>query len=132
MMMRSKTKATAQIWCSFCGKSNTEVVRLVGGPGVQICDGCVALAGAIIEEHRGKPSEFRLPLWEPMSDRQMLDHIPHMARVAWQVETDLKAWVQELRRRGVTWSKIGAALGITRQSAWERFSAAQPGPGSTR
>jgi hypothetical protein len=38
------------------------------------------------------------------------------------VQTDLRLWVRELRRRGVTWSKIGVALGITRQSAWERFS----------
>ncbi len=113
---------TAQIWCSFCGKADTEVDKMVGGPGVQICDGCVATAGAIIEQSQGKPAELRLPVWEPMSDRQMLDHIPRMAMVAQRVETDLRAWVQELRRRGVTWSKIGAALGITRQSAWERFS----------
>ena len=52
----------------------------------------------------------------------MLDHIPRVAAAIDQVEADLRAWVQELRRRGVTWSRIGAALGITRQSAWERFS----------
>ena len=114
--------ATAQIWCSFCGKPNTEVEKMVGGPGVQICNGCVAAAGAIIEQSQGKPAELRLPVWEPMTDRHMLEHIPRIAVVAGQVETDLRAWVQELRRRGVAWSKIGAALGITRQSAWERFS----------
>jgi len=121
-MMMSRTKAAAQIWCSFCGKSNTEVDKLVGGPGVQICDQCIGTAGAIIEQYRDKPSELRLPIWEPMSDGQMLDHIPRMGVVARQVETDLRSWVQELRRRGVTWSRIGGALGITRQSAWERFS----------
>jgi hypothetical protein len=42
--------------------------------------------------------------------------------VAQQVEADLRAWVRELRRRGITWAKIGQTLGITRQSAWERFS----------
>jgi hypothetical protein len=120
--MSPRVKATAQIWCSFCGKSNTEVDKLVGGPGVQICNECVALAGAIVEEYRDKPNEVRLPVWEPMSDRQMLDHIPRMAVVAQQVESDLRSWVQELRRRGVTWSRIGGGLGITRQSAWERFS----------
>jgi hypothetical protein len=131
-MMMSRTKAAAQIWCSFCGKSNTEVDKLVGGPGVQICDRCITTAAAIVEEYRDKPAELRLPIWEPMSDRQMLDHIPRMATVARQVETDLRSWVQELRRRDVTWSRIGEALGVTRQSAWERFSAAQPEPGSTR
>ena len=48
--------------------------------------------------------------------------IKGMGVVARQVETDLRSWVQELRCRGVTWSRIGGALGITRQSAWERFS----------
>jgi ATP-dependent Clp protease ATP-binding subunit ClpX len=30
--------------------------------------------------------------------------------------------VRMLRERGVTWARIGEALGMTRQSAWERFS----------
>ncbi|WP_232022177.1 hypothetical protein [Mycobacterium basiliense] len=58
-----------------------------------------------------------------MTDQQMLSHIPRIAVVSKQVETDLRSWVQELRRREVTWSRIGEALGMTRQSAWERFSA---------
>jgi ClpX C4-type zinc finger len=120
--MSRTARQTAQIWCSFCGKSNAQVDKLVGGPGVQICNECVALADAIIDEYRDKPNEVRLPIWESLSDKQMLDHIPRMAVVARQVETDLRSWVRELRSRGVTWEKIGKALGITRQSAWERFS----------
>lgn len=116
------TTETELVWCSFCGKSNTEVQRLVAGPGVHICDGCVGLAGSIIEEYRDRPVQIRLPVWESMTDEQMLDHIPRVAKVAEQVETDLCSWVRELRRRGVTWARIGGALGITRQSAWERFS----------
>jgi hypothetical protein len=116
------TSTVVIAWCSFCGKSNTEVGRLVAGPGVHICDGCVELAGSIVEEYRGKSAEVRLPVWESLTDEQMLDHIPRIAKVAGQVETDLRAWVQELRRRGVTWARIGETLGITRQSAWERFS----------
>jgi hypothetical protein len=94
----------------------------VAGPGVQICNGCVALAEGIIEEYRDKPAELRLPMWEPMSDQEMLDHIPRMAVTARRLEIDLRSWVRELRDRGVTWSRIGEALGISRQSAWERFS----------
>ncbi len=108
--------------CSFCGKPHTEVGRLVAGPGVHICDECVGLAEAIIKEYRGKPAESRLPMWGPMTDQEMLDHIPRMDAVADQIEADLRGWVRELRRRGVTWARIGGALGITRQSAWERFS----------
>nr|CEL22348.1 ATP-dependent Clp protease ATP-binding subunit ClpX [Kibdelosporangium sp. MJ126-NF4]CTQ89203.1 ATP-dependent Clp protease ATP-binding subunit ClpX [Kibdelosporangium sp. MJ126-NF4] len=44
--MSTKTKLA----CSFCGKSQDEVAKLVAGPGVTICDGCVALASAAIAE----------------------------------------------------------------------------------
>jgi len=36
--------------CSFCGKSRKQVDRLVAGPGVFICDKCVALCNEIISE----------------------------------------------------------------------------------
>lgn len=120
--MPAADTATEPLRCSFCGKPSTEVNRLVAGPGVHICDECIALADSIIEEYRGKPADLRMPVWGSMTDDQMLEHIPRIATVADQVEADLRSWVQELRRRGVTWAKIGAALGITRQSAWERFS----------
>ena len=120
--MSPTTKQTAQIWCSFCGKSNADVAKLIAGPGVQICNQCIDLSQAIIDGHRDQPAELRMPIWESWSDQQMLDHIPRMAVVAQQVATELRSWVRELRRRDVTWSKIGAALGITRQSAWERFN----------
>ena len=38
--------------CSFCGKSQGEVVKLVAGPGVYICDQCVDLAARIVDEER--------------------------------------------------------------------------------
>lgn len=40
--------------CSFCGKTQDQVNRLVAGPGVFICDQCVALCSEIISE--GPPS----------------------------------------------------------------------------
>jgi hypothetical protein len=120
--MSAATEQTARIWCSFCGKSGAEVAKLVAGPGVQICNQCVDLSQSLIDGSRDMPHEVRMPIWESWSDQQMLDHIPRMAVVVQQVETELQSWVRELRRRGVTWSKIGAALGITRQSAWERFN----------
>lgn len=108
--------------CSFCGKPGDQVKRLVAGPGVHICDECVGLARGVIDQYRDNPVEVRLPLWESLTDEQMLEHIPRVSAVADQVEANLRAWVQELRRRGVTWARIGEALGITRQSAWGRFS----------
>jgi hypothetical protein len=38
------------------------------------------------------------------------------------VEKTLKEHVIQLRGRGVTWTRIGEAFGVTRQAAWERFS----------
>lgn len=114
--------AAEPVRCSFCGKPHTDVERMVAGAGVHICNECVALAQDVIQEYRDHPIELRLPLWESMTDEQMLDHVPRVASVADQVEATLRSWVQELRRRGVTWARIGQALGITRQSAWERFS----------
>jgi hypothetical protein len=108
--------------CSFCGKPDTKVDKLVAGAGVHICNECVALAASIIDGSAGSPAGPRMPVWESLTDGEMLSHIPRVAAHIDQAEADLRSWVQELRRRGVTWIKIGEALGVTRQSAWERFS----------
>ena len=39
-----------QLKCSFCGKSQDQVKKLVAGPGVYICDECIELCNEIIEE----------------------------------------------------------------------------------
>ena len=39
-----------QLKCSFCGKTQEQVKRLVAGPGVYICDECIELCSEIIEE----------------------------------------------------------------------------------
>ncbi len=110
--------------CSFCGKDNTQVTRLIAGPGVHICDECVGLCDEILAEYAGAgPSPApRLPEWGALSDDEMLAHIPRIAATGAKVEDSLRAWVLELRRRSVTWARIGEALGMTRQSAWGRFS----------
>lgn len=108
--------------CSFCGKPDREVQKLIAGPGVQICDECVALSTSIIDGTLGTTALPPAPLWASLTDPEMLDHIPRVAAHIDRAEADLRSWVLELRRRGVTWTRIGEALGITRQSAWERFS----------
>ncbi len=39
-----------QLRCSFCGKPEDQVRRMVAGPGVYICDACVQLCAKVIEE----------------------------------------------------------------------------------
>lgn len=108
--------------CSFCTKPNTQVAKLVAGPGVYICNDCVELSASIIDGTVDGPARPRGALWESLADAEMLDHIPRVAAHVDEAEADLRSWVRELRRRGVTWTRVGEALGVTRQSAWERFS----------
>ena len=49
--------------CSFCGKSQKQVKKLIAGPGVYICDECIDLCNEIIEEELSEPSE---PTWDKL------------------------------------------------------------------
>ena len=119
--MSAVTEQPAIAACSFCRKPNTEVRRLVAGPGVFICDGCVALCAQLVD---GPPSATpQLAAWEHAdSVEEVLASLPRIAAAGAQVEQHLTGWVQKARALGATWARIGEALGMTRQSAWERFS----------
>ncbi|WP_214409763.1 ClpX C4-type zinc finger protein [Sphaerisporangium fuscum] len=118
--MPAPSLADQDIRCSFCSKPKTEVDKMVAGPGVHICNECVGLCNEILAAQPVETPE--IPWAESMTDEQILELLPRIATVAAQVEDNLRVWVQRLRDRGVTWARIGAALGMTRQSAWERFS----------
>src|SRR5919198_1549549 len=45
--------------CSFCGKSQKQVKKLIAGPGVYICDECIDLCNEIIEEELSESSELK-------------------------------------------------------------------------
>src|SRR5213075_3213493 len=45
--------------CSFCGKSQKQVKKLIAGPGVYICDECIDLCNEIIEEELAEPTELK-------------------------------------------------------------------------
>lgn len=47
-----------QYRCSFCGKSQDQVKRIIAGPGVYICDECVELCGEIIKEEIDESEEI--------------------------------------------------------------------------
>ncbi len=126
--MTSETQAAAaaiHVRCSFCAKPSSEVGKMIAGPGVYICNECVGLCNDILRAEQHKPSEpgTQLPAWEEtMTDEQILDLLPRIAAVGAQTEASLQRLVTILRGRRVTWARIGAALQVTRQSAWERFS----------
>jgi hypothetical protein len=44
----------ALLTCSFCGKAQNQVVKLIAGPGVYICDQCIDLCNEIITQESGE------------------------------------------------------------------------------
>jgi len=48
--MTRKDNTLGELVCSFCGKSQDEVKKLIAGPSVYICDECVSLCNEIIQE----------------------------------------------------------------------------------
>jgi ATP-dependent Clp protease ATP-binding subunit ClpX len=54
--MAKFSEADALLKCSFCGKSQKQVKKLIAGPGVYICDECIELCNEIIEEELGEAS----------------------------------------------------------------------------
>ena len=64
-----------QYKCSFCGKSQDEVKKLIAGPGVFICDECVSLCNSIIEEEFKDidNTQERIDLPKPIEIKDVLD-----------------------------------------------------------
>ncbi len=56
--MARPTDSSEQLLCSFCGKSQRQVKKLIAGPGVYICDECIDLCNEIIDEELAVPSSF--------------------------------------------------------------------------
>jgi ClpX C4-type zinc finger len=108
--------------CSFCTKPADQVGTLVAGAGVFICNECVELCALVIANKGSSGPAPRVPLWDQIEDQALLDHLPRIEAVRDQVDDDLRAWVAEARRRGLSWDRIGGTLGMKRQSAWERFA----------
>ncbi|WP_438862133.1 ClpX C4-type zinc finger protein [Paractinoplanes aksuensis] len=104
--------------CSFCGKWPHEVAQLIAGPGPVICNECVGLCNEILAGR----SPDGIPSWDDQNDEELIATMVRISSLRLQVDEAVGRVARILRKRGVTWAAIGGALGITRQSAWERFS----------
>ncbi|MDD4775227.1 MAG: ATP-dependent Clp protease ATP-binding subunit ClpX [Syntrophomonas sp.] len=63
-----------QLKCSFCGKTQDQVKKLVAGPGVYICDECIELCNEIIEEELAEDIGFKMgDIPKPQEIRETLD-----------------------------------------------------------
>jgi ATP-dependent Clp protease ATP-binding subunit ClpX len=110
------------LYCSFCFKSQHKVRKLIAGPAaVFICDECVELCNEIIA--RGGPrNSSKIPAVEELPTERLLERLQPIEDTIQGRGSQLQQVVDILRSREVSWAQIGAALGISRQSAWERFS----------
>ena len=72
--------------CSFCGKTQHQVVKLIAGPGVYICDQCVDLSVRIIEEEVGQ---------RPARNLNRNSDVDEAARAAWDAIDRLRALAQQ-------------------------------------
>ena len=107
------------MYCSFCRKDQDHVEKLIAGPGVYICDACVAICNRILE---GESTPPPFPGWDALPDDVLLATLAPSEAAVDEVRDVLQEHVDMLRERGVSWARIGEALGISRQAAWERFS----------
>ena len=75
MVDRRKEDNHGNLQCSFCGKSQKEVKKLIAGPTVYICDECIGLCNDIIAEEVDREDSFSTtgPLPKPQEIKTILD-----------------------------------------------------------
>ena len=73
--MPDKQNDDAEIYCSFCGKSQDDVKKLIAGPTVYICDECIELCNEIVQEDRktDKETEVLSAILKPIQIKEHLD-----------------------------------------------------------
>jgi ATP-dependent Clp protease ATP-binding subunit ClpX len=72
---RRRDESNGNLCCSFCGKSQKEVKKLIAGPTVYICDECIALCNDIIAEEveKDEPATGSDPMPKPSEIKAILD-----------------------------------------------------------
>ena len=100
------------------------MAKLIAGPGfIFICDECVGLCNGIIggtwQPSEGDADRFKVG---DIATETLLARLKPIENTLQGMGNQLQTVVEELRGREVSWARIGEALGVSRQSAWERFS----------
>lgn len=107
--------------CSFCLRTREETGPLVGAPAVGICRQCTDAALVLFEKAAPEVQPLPRAPWDVLSDEELLRQLPRVAKARDDVESHLRNWVGAARHRNLSWASIGESLGMSRQSAWERF-----------
>ncbi len=109
------------VFCSFCLKPQEEVTQMVAGPAnIFICAECVTLCVEYMAGRTPDRSAYVPP--DKLPTERLLAQLKPVDESAQGKGSQLRWLVTTLRSREVSWAAIGEALGVTRQSAWERFS----------
>jgi ATP-dependent Clp protease ATP-binding subunit ClpX len=116
------TKAPRLFHCSFCLKPQTQVVKLIAGPGVFICNECVDLCVPIIAAEPTAPMDPEaIMVMDKMPVEQLLTVLKHYNGAFEKIGVAMQDVADILRERKVSWAVIGEALDVSRQAAWKRF-----------
>jgi hypothetical protein len=114
--------AKKTLYCSFCFKSQHHVENLIAGPGgIFICNECVALCDVYVAGQTPQIDHEKFKIHN-ISSELLLERLKPIEMTLQGMGNQLQTVVDELRSREVSWAQIGAALDISRQSAWERFT----------
>ena len=107
--------------CSFCGKSEDEIQKLAAGPtGIFICNECVGVRRMIMQgDGAGMSRAFDPRTWPK---ERLIALLGPVGATAEAYREHLQIIVDTLRAQDVSWAEIAKGLGVSRQSAWERFS----------
>ena len=99
MSGKNESSGDKNLCCSFCGKTQHEVRKLIAGPNVFICDECIELCNDIVKDESldGNASSQEQKLPKPMEIRQTLDDYVIGQEVAkkssrWRYITTTNAW----------------------------------------
>ena len=86
--MKKKSNSPHAIKCSFCGRGQDEVAKLVSGPSVYICNECIRLCSDILEEEMAGTMLFDMdadpaqehPLDEPVVEERMIGYMKRLMK----------------------------------------------------
>ena len=108
-------------YCSFCFKSQHQAKMLISGPaGIFICSECVYVCNECVAGRF--PDKSKFPSDRELPTERLLERLQPIEETLQGKGNQLQWVVDLLRSREVSWAQIGAALGMSRQSAWERFT----------
>jgi len=94
---------------------------LISGPAaIFICSECVDVCNECVAGRF--PDKSKYPSDKKLPTKRLLERLQPIEETLQGKGNQLQWVVELLRSREVSWAQIGAALGISRQSAWERFT----------